>query len=337
MASTTGHPRRRRSRGPRSTRCCSTNTPMRFTQPGPLKGVFKALVLVGKALRSLVRPLLRDGQTTASSSEHVSPGRCAYPLASTNAHTAHRRRAGRSLLWAPAEGRGSCKHQSGHDGVDTRTAAVGVMQAPAGAGAFDEWVGAVADGHLHHAPGFATSLARPADDHDQARRRARRRCAHARRRNGRWSAGQRAPAALRPHGSTPSSAPGPTRRDGTTGSPRSTRSSPSIRWHDHVRRRRDEIGRRLPRRNPRGRDWRWNGVPRLVSHPQRAGHSRSARQPDLGDLHRGVHGLQCPARGRGHRDVTPWPSSDGACVLRDSGRSRGAGVGQSAAARTRHH
>jgi MFS family permease len=78
-----------------------------------------------------------------------------------------------------------------------------------------------------------------------------------------------------------------------------------------------------------------HSVPRLLSYPQRASDSRPARQPDLGDFHRGLHGLQHPGRARGHCDVTLWSSWHGACVLRNRGRSRGVGVGRSAAAGTR--
>jgi len=65
-----------------------------------------------------------------------------------------------------------------------------------------------------------------------------------------------------------------------------------------------------------------------------ASHSRSARQPGVDDLHRGLYRLQRSGGDRGHCDRTLRPSRNGACVLRRSSRSRRVGVAQSAVART---
>jgi hypothetical protein len=52
-------------------------------------------------------------------------------LLATSAHAAHHRRIGPTDARALAEGPDACKHESGHDGVDTTTAARGVMQSRA--------------------------------------------------------------------------------------------------------------------------------------------------------------------------------------------------------------
>ena len=59
------------------------------------------------------------------------------PLLAVSAHALRRRRIGPIVVRSANSTSGSCKHQSGHDGVDTRTAGPGVMQ-PSAIGAGDD-------------------------------------------------------------------------------------------------------------------------------------------------------------------------------------------------------
>jgi hypothetical protein len=56
------------------------------------------------------------------------PSWLGYLLVATSAHATHRRGLGSTDAAGANRNAGSCKHESGHDGVDVSTAALGVFQ-----------------------------------------------------------------------------------------------------------------------------------------------------------------------------------------------------------------